>query len=64
MEEWKRNTGEVPEEVTEETVVRVIYRDDYEAVWLPEGCTPNNDPDLWETDGGSCDVIFYKVEEG
>lgn len=63
MSEWKKNTGKVPEEVTEETPVRVLYRNGHELVWSPDLGVFNNEPDLWFIDGGDHDVIFYKVEE-
>lgn len=63
MASFKKNTGEVPEEVTEETPVRVLYLCGHEQVWSPDLGCPNNDPDLWVLDGGDHDVIFYKVEE-
>ena len=64
MSEWNENTGEVPEEVTEETPVRVIYRCGVEVVWNPcLGLLNNDTPDLWVLDGVACDVLFYRVEE-
>ena len=66
MSEWKENTGEVPEEVTEDTIVKVKYRNGLVTIWYPSPDLGvfNNEPDLWFIDGGDHDVIFYKVVEG
>lgn len=61
MSEWKENTGEVPEEVTEYTIVRVKYRNGLVTLWYPTDLIPNNSPSIWSIEGIDLDVVEYQT---
>lgn len=68
MSDWKKNTGQVPEEVNWNTRLEVTYRDGDTQVWeviFAEGSPFANDSEaLWSFDDEGSDVILYRVLDG
>lgn len=60
MSEWIENTGVVPEGVTADTALEVMYRDAYKTIWNVGDPVPNDDPEIWELRDNAFDVIMYR----
>lgn len=57
---WIDNIGAVLDGVEADTSVDVEYLCGGFATWIPAECGPNDDPKLWELDGGGLDVIRWR----
>lgn len=61
MREWIENTGTVPEGVTKDTPLEVVYRDGLVHVWKAnDDVAANNSPSVWRLDGSVADVMKYR----